>query len=253
MENISNYIIFHPKRDKVKALATVINSNNEIIHDWEGQIFVDNLNDKNEDPFIFNNPWIYSYCHASQLKRNPRRGSYLQPGSKLIFVSGPDADNGMLTVDTIFIIDSVLEWGIKSPMHIQDVPSKYLPIKNDMSSNLWKKHFRFPFEKDNLAHKNASYSYEAKLWEENIGVAQYSYLPLTESQERVSIPFSELPPPVMNILTQKKKGKKPAEINSEDIDRILELIESKTSTKVVRDIRFIELLEKGRKKGCGGC
>lgn len=257
MENISNYIIFHPERDNVKAIATVINGDNEVIYNWEGQIFVDNVNHGNEDPFVFNNPWIYSYCHASQLKRTPRKGSFLKPGSKIIFISGPDADKELLTVDTIFIIDTVLEWGIKSPMRIQDVPSKYLPIKNDMSSNLWKKHFRFPFEKENPAHKNASYSYEAKLWEEN-SIAQYSYLPLAENQKRVSIPFSELPPTVMNILAQKRKGKKPAEFNSEsDLNEILKLIESKTSIKILRDIKFIESCDKSkkrkRKKGCGVC
>lgn len=250
MENISNYIIFHPNRDKVKALATVINSNNEIIYDWEGQIFVDNLDGKNEDPFIFNNPWIYSYCHASQLKRNQRRGSYLQPGSKLIFVSGPDADNGMFTVDTIFIIDSVLKWDTSLPANSREVPSKYSLIKNDRNSVLWNKHFKFPFEGQ---HSKVTHSYEAKLWEDHEIQTQYSYLPLTENQQSVSIPFSELPCSIMNILIKKRKGKFPAEISSEDINLILELIESKTSTKVVRDIRCIELLEKGRKKSCGGC
>ncbi|MBP1615307.1 MAG: hypothetical protein H6Q13_2755 [Bacteroidetes bacterium] len=257
MKKATNYIIFHPKREKVKALATVMYNNSKIIHDWEGQIFVDDVHDGNEDPFVFNNPWIYSYCHASQLKRSSRKGYYLQPESKLIFISGPDADRGFLTVDTVFVIDSVLEWGIKSPLHSQDIPLKYLTIKNSTNSDLWERHFKFPFEGEKAPHKNTLYSYEAKLWEENIVQAQYSYLPLTDSQEQISIPFSELPPSVMNILIRKKKGKFPAEIDSEvDINEVLKLIESKAAIKVLKNIKFIKSLDerkKKRKKNCGRC
>ena len=68
--NKANYIIFHPdfERDNIFVSATSIEEN-KIIENWVGKIYVDKINNGNEDPFVFNNPWLFSYCHASQLRQ----------------------------------------------------------------------------------------------------------------------------------------------------------------------------------------
>lgn len=101
----AHYIIFHPDkaRQAINAKATVI-ENGQVNTTWEGKICVDSIDNGNEDPFVFSDPWLYSYCHATQLRRNPRKnGSYLQPMSKIFFVSGDCANNNLLTIDTLFL------------------------------------------------------------------------------------------------------------------------------------------------------
>lgn len=231
--NTANYIIFHPKRQEVEVSATVLNGS-KIIKGWIGNIFVDCVGDGNEDPFVFNNPWLYSYCHASQLRRKERpHGEYLQKGSKLIFVNGNDADSGMLTVDTIFEVGEVLDWGrCYSPM--QELPGKYLHIKKNKKSDLWTKHFQFPFRTKNPSHTGVTNTYEAKLWNEDCD--SYSFLPLNREGKNVSIPFSQLDQDISDYLKEKRKGKRPALMSCEDIAPIIKMIDEQTDIKVLQDI-----------------
>ncbi|WP_353123501.1 hypothetical protein [Dysgonomonas capnocytophagoides] len=252
MDKIANYIIFHPERHDKKVVATIINDKNEVISNWKGIVWVDSVGASNEDPFVFNNPWLYSYCHATQLRRNIRKDVYVQPGSKIVFIKGSDADNGILTVDTVFIVDSVLLWG-KHFNQPQEVPTKYLSIKNNRKSEAWERHFKYPFKKDRREHINATHTYEAKLWSEDIFENYYSFLPLDDTGERVSIPFQELPPSISIKLEEKRKGKYPVLLSSE-IDELIDLISAKTSIKVVKDIILEEPIECKEKRGtCGGC
>lgn len=90
--NKAHYIIFHP--DRARQIANVqatVMVKKKILANWNGDIFVDQIGKGNEDPYVFNNPWLYSYCHASQLRRNRREDSYLQIGSTIIFASGQEA------------------------------------------------------------------------------------------------------------------------------------------------------------------
>ena len=79
--NKAHYIIFHPEYNRLEAVvqATVL-VKNQIIKNWTGNVWVDCFRngEGNEDPFVFNDPWLYSYCHASQLRRYSQKQSYLQ-------------------------------------------------------------------------------------------------------------------------------------------------------------------------------
>lgn len=226
--NKANYIIFHPeiKRKSEFVSATVIRGN-EVLKEWKGNVYVDKIGEGNEDPFVFNNPWLFSYCHASQLRRNTRRDSYLQVGSKLFFVSGQHADEGFLTIDTYFLIGGVQKW--KQP--ILELPQKYESHFENLQSELWRRHFQFPFDG---VHKTVSYTYEAEIWEKTKN--EFSFLPLNKNGERVCVSFKNLSNPLSEKILAKRKGKYPVLLEENEANEILQHIERGVFTKVVCDI-----------------
>lgn len=223
----ANYIIFHPDhaRQITQVRATVM-ENKQILTNWKGNIYVDQIGVGNEDPFVFYEPWLYSYCHASQLRRNIRKDSYLQVGSKLIFVSGQQADKRLLTVDTVFLVGEVQKWG--RPL---ELPIKYKSHFQNNKSELWRRHLRFPFFGQ---HKTVSYSYEAELWNNN--KAKYSFLPLDKEQNRISIPFDQFDNELIKKIEGKVKGKYPVLLTDNEIKSIDSLVDNVTKTKVLKDI-----------------
>jgi len=132
----ANYIIFHPEsqRQHVHVNGDVV-LNNELINGWDGDIWVDKMFDCNEDPFVFNDPWIYSYCHASQLRRCLKHNGSINTGSYLIFVNGTAVNKNKLAIDTVFCVGSILEWKRnkeKGPV----LPLKYQLLLNDKESEV---------------------------------------------------------------------------------------------------------------------
>ncbi len=226
----AHYIIFHPddQRQKVEVSATAMVSNT-IIKNWVGRIHVDKIGEGNEDPFVFSNPWLYSYCHASQLRRNPRSDGYLQVDSKLIFVSGQMANRGVIAIDTVFLIGEIHKW--KRP--VLQLPPKFTEHYQNSHSGLWKRHFRFPFL-GREHHPGVSHSYEAKLWQN--GQNDFSYLPLDGSREKVSFQLSKLPNELQKKIRKKIKGKYPVLLTDNELSILISLIDSKTEIKVLRDI-----------------
>lgn len=67
----------------------------------------------NEDPFVWTRkPWLFSYCHATQLRRGTRSDeTHLQQGSRLFFCEGgEEARKGRLRIDTVFTVAKVHVW-----------------------------------------------------------------------------------------------------------------------------------------------
>lgn len=248
MEKIANYIIFHPKRQSIKASATVLHRNGNICKDWEGTVFVDTVCSGNEDPFVFSNPWLYSYCHSSQLRRSSKNTPHLQTGSKLVFIDGEEADKGNFVVDTVFVVKDSLLWG-KSLGPVQYLPTKYAHIMNDDSSELWNRHFKFPFF-PSYAHKNVTHTYEADLWDDKKEI--YSFLPLNSDGTVLSIPLLSLPISVQDLVEKKRRGKYPILIESCIINEIVTMINTAADIKVVKDIKLQDF-EFTKSKLCGGC
>lgn len=223
----ANYIIFHPDnaRQMIKVCATVM-INKQILTNWTGNIYVDQIGVGNEDPFVFNDPWLYSYCHASQLRRNISKDSYLQVGSKLIFVSGQQANKEFLTVDTVFLVGEVQKWG--KPLKL---PVKYKSHFRNNNSDLWNRHLRFPFFRQ---HDKVSHSYEAELWSNN--KSEFSFLPLDKEQNRISISFDQFDKELLKKIKGKVKGKYPLLLTDKEIKSIETLIDNLTITKVLKNI-----------------
>lgn len=238
--NEAHYILFHPdkQREQVEVKATIIENNN-IISSWVGKIFVDKIYIGNEDPFVFTDPWIYSYCHASQLRRQIRDGVYLQHDSVILFCSGNDAERGFLTCDTVFVIGGIESW-TRPPLAL---PEKYQNHFQNKKSQLWQRHFRPPFE--TKSHEGVTHSYEAKQWND-VNHENYSFLPLTDLRKRVSIKFSQMPDSISNKIKQNVKGKVPLLLSEAEIRTILRLIKKQTHTKVIRDIKLLPIRRIGQ-------
>lgn len=228
MEN-AHYIIFHPekKRQQLQVKATVM-FNKEIDKNWQGNIFVDRINGENEDPFVFNDPWLYSYCHASQLKTKSQTDNNLQLGSKLFFASGQHADKKELLIDTVFVIENIQPWGNSPKLQL---PTKYRKYFQNNKSHLWMRHFRFPF---NGCHASVSHTFEAQLWGEEKN--DFSFLPLNKIGERVSIPFDNLPEQLSTKIAGKIFGKYPVLLLNKEMKIVFEQIEKATVTKVLQNI-----------------
>lgn len=225
----AHYIIFHPesKRQIIDTKANAI-ENGQVNTAWEGKIYVDRINNGNEDPFVYTHLWLYSYCHATQLRRNFRKdNNYLQNDSVIFFVSGDCANKENLTIDTVFVIENALKWTKKPKLAL---PKKYQVINED--SPLFKRHLRFPFCGQ---HADVTHTYEAKMWnrEKAIGEDSFSFLPLDKNGERVTIPFCELPSELEVKISKKVKRKYPVLLNVTDLKILLILIHSRAVTKVV--------------------
>jgi hypothetical protein len=220
----SNYIIFHPDyaRQKVTVHATSV-VGKRLTTNWKGNIWVDQVGIGNEDPYVFHNGWIYSYCHASQLRRQVSK-NYIQPGSWLIFCSGDFANDGVLCVDTVFEVGDVHLWGQK-PLSL---PTHFNGIKN-MASDLWNRHFKFPFKG---YHSSVTHTYEAALGK------GHSFIPLFQG-ERVRIDFDELKADVRRLITRKVKGKIPVILSDAEIAPIVKLIRQCSDIQVLMDIQIL--------------
>lgn len=237
--NRANYIIFHPDsaRQPVKVSASCIR-NGKVFNDWIGKIWVDDIYNGNEDPFVFSTNWLYSYCHASQLRRiNP--DNRLEIGSWLIFCSGDKADKEILCVDTVFEIGMLNEWVRNLELTL---PVKFKNIKKE-NFPLWDRHFKFPFEGE---HTSVLYTYESKIGENN------SFLPLFNG-ERICIPFSEIPMDIRSKIQKNIWGKFPVNLNNDETETVVNLIRTKTDTLVYKDIVLKEEVLNSRDIKCKPC
>ncbi|MGE0397191.1 MAG: hypothetical protein AB7T06_10765 [Kofleriaceae bacterium] len=133
----AHYIVFHPEQ---KRQAVAVHAHEVVdggLKAWSGDIWVDAPPD-NEDPFVFREPWLYSYCHATELRRAPnKRADYIQVGSVIVFASGSMADAGMLLVDTVFVVGRVERW--PEPARL---PERYAH-ERDQETEVWKRHLVF--------------------------------------------------------------------------------------------------------------
>ncbi|MDZ8263663.1 hypothetical protein [Nostoc sp. ChiQUE01b] len=136
-----HYLIFHPDyaRNKTKVQGKAFIKNQ--LTDWQGYVWVDEPYG-NEDPFVFSERWLYSYCHATQLRRKESsKHAYVTAGSYLLFCSGDAADKGTIQLDTVFVVDHVAEWA-DNP---QGLPEEFQKDYQNKNSDLWERHLKYPF------------------------------------------------------------------------------------------------------------
>ena len=237
MPGLAHYLIFHPdsNRERAKVIADAI-INKKLRIGWEGDIWVDKRNIGNEDPFVFNEPWLYSYCHTSQLRRNEKRtDNFINSGSYLVFCSANSADNGIIQIDTVFVVGELTRWGRDPSLTL---PAKFSYLLNDRRNPLWRRHFRFPFLPGKFAqHKSVTHTYLSKSWK--INCLDYSFLPLGESNERISFKVSNLSNQTASTINERKWGKYPVLFTQEQLNEILEQINRITSIRVIRQIHEV--------------
>ncbi len=220
------YLVFHPekKRTRLKVRATAL-VHGALEASWSGHVWVDRP-PGNEDPWVLGPSWAYSYCHATQLRRRPRREAYVKPGSCILFCSGCLADREqMLCFDTVFWIGGAHGWTK------EDEPPRRYAGDVAAQSDLWKYHLRFGGQPGGHA---GCYTYEAALFSQ--GADRYSRLPLGADGMRVRIPIRELPPELIVRVQKGLDGKIPVMLPEAELQRLLQLIDERTVTAVVGDI-----------------
>lgn len=229
----AHYIIFHPDgcRKQYKVTADVLINGklqkNKTLH----YVWIDDLNDGGAvDPYVLGSTWLYSYCHASQLRKTANYSEYIGIGSWLYFCSGDSANQDMLIFDTVFLVGHSHPWPGKLIR-----PSKFDEEKINKSA-LWDHHFSNP-------HDSATFTYAGDLWTQ--GKENYSFLPYTSNMKRVRIPFMDLSYDDLRYkVTKKVKGKHPVRITESQAKYLSELISSKTDIQVIDNISNLQEMKR---------
>lgn len=218
-----HYLIFHPDRAREKAEVQAKALIGDQLVDWQGHVWVDKPNG-NEDPFVFSENWIYSYCHATQLRRNLRSNSaYVKAGSYLFFCSGDAANNGVIQLDTIFVVDHVAKW----PNNQKELPEEFKEHYRNNDSDLWLRHFRYPFYG---CHKG-KYTYVSKHWFD--AKAEYSFLPIAKSGDRVAFDVDKVTRDLQRNIVANTYGKYPVLVSEEEKAELLRNVLSLTVVQVI--------------------
>jgi hypothetical protein len=209
---------------------------NNLVEQWEGDIWSDKPPD-NEDPFVFSEPWVYSYCHATELKRAiQRKGDYVEKGSYLIFCNGQAAEKGIIEIDTVMVVDLVARWICDPSKNHLELPNEFKHLFSDDNSILWTRHLKFPFENP-PQHRNLDkgmYSYISKMWGEQD--SDYSYLPLGSDGKRATFAINNLTNTLQDLINSKILGKRPVQLNATQLEEVRGNLEKVTITKVVRRV-----------------
>ena len=221
---VAHYIIFHSERQKINANVKVLRNN--LIYEENRDIYVDQINEgfSNEDPFVFSNPWLYSFCYATALKRVPNN-IYVQPNSYLIFSDLEEAKKNQLLIDTIFLVDNVLVW----PEKAKKPPIDYSYKKGDV----WFRHIKHGIRPLTEKGHKGEYTYEAKMYKQYKD--NFSFLPFSKGK-RIKIMIKD------NFLSSKIKTSMntnsfhPPVILKKELDQILKTLNSNLTDKVVEII-----------------
>jgi len=236
-----SYILFHPdnQRQLIEVKADIFRKG-AVEKNWQGQVLLDNIIEGNEDPWCRSQPWMYSYCHATQLKR-----SVMEAGDIVFFVSGDAADKDKkLQCDTVFIIKEKFEWVD------QKIPEKLLKkYPKNIKDNGWERHLSFGLPEAN-GHKGKC-TFTAQNFSKNLQF--FSYLPIDESGKNVSIPLDELKSTVSLKVREKLKGRYPVKLTAKEVKILYKTISRRAAVKVVKIQKVTSKPAGTISDSCGGC
>lgn len=228
----SHYLIFHPDRERelVKISGKAI-INNQLKDDWTGMIWSDKRK-HNEDPFIYDQQWVYSYCHATQLSRAFKKNfPFVQAGSVLFFCSGDYIDKNEVVLDTVFCVQGAYKW-VSNQLTGPQLPYELEDYFGDNSSPLWERHLKYPFQNQHYTPKKGNYTYISAKFAKQV-TQNYSFLPLKDSGIRTSFPTSILNDNLVTLINEKKNGKRPVPLTECYKNELLDLIYKHTMIQVV--------------------
>jgi hypothetical protein len=215
----AHYIIFHPEKKRIAMRVHASEVVGGCATAWEGRIWVDRP-PGNGDPFVFNDPWLYSYCHATQLRRTPGGRQHVQEGSTLLFCSGEEADKGSLVIDTVFVVGRAEAWPRRQ------LPARYHQHRK-AGSAAWRLHLSFGASG---SHPGV-FTYEARPWSPR--EKQYSYFPLTEGGERAAVRIDNLPRELKGSVTEKCKRKRPVLLGDENLEVIFSEMNARATRRII--------------------
>lgn len=180
-----HYVVFHPERCGYKAIGeAVVAGKHE--KNWQGTVWTDPYRRKagsNEDPFVWHSEWLYSFCHASQLRRKQSMSrSYVRAGSHIFFCETRAAKQGSLKVDTVFVVSSIEPWMQRA----KTVPARFTAHQESGQTAVWRRHLQHGIDApDRKGTHMGEYTYVAQLNGD-------SYLPLTMDGMPVSLPVQSI-------------------------------------------------------------
>lgn len=239
----ANYLIVHPERQEIVASGISVTARGR--GKWRGRIWVDPMNSSNEDPFVWSDPWLYSFCKATSLKRKPRnRDSYMSTGSTIIFADKDKAKNGTLQIDTIFHVGNVHAW---TDMHIPKSLCAKLGASYD---DAHARHLKYGTSI--CPQHKGLYTYSAATVQAHGEIG--SFIPIDSSDELVKLSLSELPNTLSDELTSKIKGRMvPIELSNNEISILLKI----TWNRTVHAVTQLDAVELGELRDeaicCRGC
>lgn len=237
-QNAQHYVIWHPDRQRhgfVPKSARAFHWNGSGLtgpHVYHGPIWVDNhpsmVGQKpgfvkccNEDPWVLSTTWLYSFCHATQLRRDASKGrSYVKRGSILFFASGDQwYGKDKLVIDTVFVVRDRHEW--LPPGNLPaTLSSSFIPGTKE-----YNRHLVYGVLGNTTPQHIGTYTYEAELQPPKLEIepeaeqnTRYSFLPLMAREdkpgdyERLAIPSSAIQPGLQTLLSRKAYGKPPVPI-----------------------------------------
>jgi len=232
-EKMPSYIIFHPdrQREKVSAKAKVLAENSNDLQMESVEVWIDSRGGcNNEDPWVLSHPWLFSYCHATQLKR-----STMGPGDIVFFVSGAAADKGVLRCDTVFVVEQKLEW-------INGKIPAELAQKYSVGTPEYERHLKFGLQK-NKEH-TGKFTFTAKKHSKQ--AERFSFLPLNGDGKNAELQFGDL----AKKIKAKRKGKYPVELTVDEAKSLYEKISAALKKRVVA---IIQVLPEEPATPRGGC
>lgn len=228
-----HYIIFHPERRPYRADGAQHLDGR--IRGWRGILWADRIpvrSEANEAPFIWANEWLYSYCHATQIKRVDRQDAspIVGRGSLLFFCSTPIARHtGNLAVDTVFEVARRIEWpreGIEPPAHFCPQTPEY------------QRHLKHGIRQPGRKGHAGRFTYVAKM-------RGHSFLPRDNLERPFVIQSKRLPSALrdrMRDAVPERQMTKPVELTEHEAARILGVLQA-APTKVT----FVATREKQRR------
>lgn len=265
--SIGGYVIFHPPRQRVEVKAQAILGNQKnVIADWNGYIWADHsrywekgIGLSNEDPWVFSDPWLYSYCHATQLSR-----SQMKSGCILFFIDGNQADarNGdiqrQFVCDTVFVVDKKLDW-IPNVEGRKWTP-KELPCDlqhhKEKEDHIWERHLKhgLPDYWPGKKGHSGRYTFTGKQFSDDLA-KRFSFLPADSAPGNngcLSIPFESLDGELASCLENKCHGKYPCVLNPGQANDLYDMVFDLAEIKVTGNLK--ELQRENATGGfCGGC
>jgi hypothetical protein len=182
-----HYIIFHPERKGYEASGEAVVAGSYQAN-WHGIVWTDPYRRKagsNEDPFVWDShEWLYSFCHASQLRRRPSPTEpHVMAGSHIFFCETPAARQGKLKVDTVLVVSGPEAWVSRG----KTVPNRYAHHQTSGLSDVWLRHLRHGIPTSPGKGHAGEYTYVANL-------DGSSYLPMNQGGLPVSVDFAGVLP-----------------------------------------------------------
>ena len=161
----------------------------------------------NEDPFIWNEEFLYSFCHAN-VALSKKIVNKINDGDNVyfFFVARKDKNMEIMEIDTVIKADKIIEWPKKGKRKVNIIKGKFAPVlSNDEPKkfiNIKKNHFP-KLSRGNLNEHNN------KTLHTCIGDKEKSFLPMLKSN-KVYQPYTFNGVDSALILELLKKGHKSA-------------------------------------------